>query len=83
MCSRLANTIWASATRPLSLGGRIDGWEVGVQFRKLLPRIPIIYTSGQVLQPTLAVQESLFFPKPYEPEAIVDACRTVLARSPI
>jgi CheY-like chemotaxis protein len=62
----------------IQLGGRVDGWEVGVRFRSLLPRIPIIYTSGEDLQPKLAVPRSLFFVKPYEPRAIVDACRVLI-----
>jgi hypothetical protein len=51
---------------------------VGARFRKLLPQVPIIYTSGTVVATKLADARSLFFPKPYEPGAIVKACRTFL-----
>jgi CheY-like chemotaxis protein len=30
----------------IQLGGAVDGWDVGVTFRKVLPEIPVIYTSG-------------------------------------
>ena len=62
----------------IQLGGRITGWDVGARFRKLLPQVPIIYTSGTVVATKLADARSLFFPKPYEPGAIVKACRTFL-----
>ena len=45
----------------IQLGGAINGWEVGVRFRKVLPQIQIIYTSGAVQRSPLAVPESLFF----------------------
>jgi CheY-like chemotaxis protein len=58
----------------IQLGGPINGWEVGARFRRVLPQIPIIYTSGEAHhQPALAVPESLFFSKPYEPNDIVKA----------
>jgi len=59
----------------IELGGAIDGWDVGVKFRKVLPRIAVIYTSGNPIRSTLAVPKGLFFAKPYEPDAVVDACR--------
>jgi CheY-like chemotaxis protein len=60
--------------------GRAYGsdWEVGARFRKALPQIPIIYTSGDAPRAEHAVPKSLFFAKPYEPDAIIDACRTYL-----
>jgi CheY-like chemotaxis protein len=63
----------------IQLGGRINGWEVGEKFRKVLPQIPIIYTSGTTLRSELAVPKGLFISKPYEPEAVVKACRGCLA----
>jgi CheY-like chemotaxis protein len=62
----------------IRLAGRMNGWEVGARFRKVLPQIPIIYTSGDALGVERAVPKSLFIAKPYEPDAIVDACRTYL-----
>src|SRR5204863_8318433 len=62
----------------IRLAGSMSGWEVGAKFRKALPQIPIIYTSGEALRAERAVAKSLFIAKPYEPDAIVDACRTYL-----
>jgi CheY-like chemotaxis protein len=59
----------------IQLGGAVDGWDVGVTFRKVLPEIPVIYTSGYARPSALAVPESLFISKPYEPDAVVEACR--------
>ena len=62
----------------IQLAGAMDGWDVGLRFRKVLPLIPVIYTSGNALRPELAVPKSLFFAKPYRPDAIVCACRSYL-----
>jgi CheY-like chemotaxis protein len=62
----------------IQLGGRVTGWDVGARFRKLLPQIPIIYTSGTAVAAKLSDARSIFFAKPYEPGAIVKACRTFL-----
>ena len=62
----------------IQLGGAVDGWDVGLKFRKVLPQIPIIYTSGTALRSERAVPTSLFVPKPYEPGTIINACRIVL-----
>jgi CheY-like chemotaxis protein len=65
----------------IQLGGTLSGWEVGVRARRILPRVPVIYTSGTALrlEPSLAVPESLFFAKPYRPEVIVQALRRVVS----
>jgi len=62
----------------IRLAGSMSGWEVGAKFRKALPQIPIIYTSGEALRAERAVAKSLFIAKPYEPDTIADACRTYL-----
>ena len=33
----------------IQLAGAMDGWDVGLRFRKVLPLIPVIYTSGNAL----------------------------------
>jgi hypothetical protein len=55
-----------------------DGWEVGARFRRVFPHIGVIYTSGNQFRSELAVPESLFFPKPYETDVIVKACRSMM-----
>jgi two-component system, response regulator PdtaR len=62
----------------IELGGTLDGWEVGARFRRALPHIPVIYASGKPPRSELAVPDSAFFPKPYDPHAIVSACRASL-----
>jgi CheY-like chemotaxis protein len=61
----------------IQLAGTMSGWDVGELFRRVLPNISVIYTSGNAPAVGRAVAESLFIPKPYEPEAIVEACRTL------
>jgi CheY-like chemotaxis protein len=65
----------------IQLGGAINGWEVGARFRRVLPQIPIIYTSGDAHPSALAVAESFFFAKPYEPNDVVRACRTSIGEA--
>ena len=58
----------------IELGGTINGWSVGKSFRTKLPRIAVIYTSGNAWPSADAVPKSLFISKPYEPDAIIQAC---------
>ena len=62
----------------IQLAGAMSGWDLGAQFRKRLPEIPVIYTSGNGSASRCAVPKSLFIAKPYEPEAIIEACRTLV-----
>jgi CheY-like chemotaxis protein len=59
----------------IRLAGSMSGWDVAAAFRKAHPKIPVIYTSGDPLNAELAVPESVFIAKPYEPATIVEACR--------
>ena len=62
----------------IQLAGPINGWQVGASFREALPQIPVIYTSGEASRSDLAVPESLFVAKPYDPDVIVGACRSLI-----
>jgi CheY-like chemotaxis protein len=62
----------------IQLGGRVTGWDVGARYRKAFPEIPIIYTSGTAVAAKFTDPRSLFFPKPYEPNAIIKACQSFL-----
>jgi CheY-like chemotaxis protein len=68
----------------IELGGSINGWSVGRRFRTILPQIAVIYTSGNAWPSAQAVPKSLFISKPFEPDAIAQACRITLcdARPP-
>ena len=61
----------------IRLAGKMSGWEVGECFRRVKPEIPVIYTSGEAPHLERAVANSLFIAKPYEPETIVAACRSI------
>lgn len=63
----------------IQLGGPMDGWMLGERVRILRPSMPVIFTSGQAPQPNRAVTGSLFIPKPYQPAAILNACRILTA----
>lgn len=58
----------------IRLGGSLNGWDVGEVGRAKRPDLPVIYTSGQTVDPPRPVGQSLFFDKPYDPDAIVRAC---------
>jgi len=59
----------------IRLGGGINGWDVGEAFRSRFPNIAVLYTSGNSLAPSRAVERSRFFVKPYELGEIAEACR--------
>jgi hypothetical protein len=47
---------------------------VAEQFRAARPDVPIIYASGNSVDCSRRVVDSLFLDKPYLPAAILDAC---------
>ena len=59
----------------IRLQGDLNGWDVGEAARATHGNIPVIYTSGHSITPPRQVEGSLFFSKPYDPAAILDACR--------
>jgi CheY-like chemotaxis protein len=58
----------------IQLGGLLSGWDVAEQFRAARPDVPIIYTSGNSVDRSRRVVDSVFLDKPYLPAAILDAC---------
>jgi CheY-like chemotaxis protein len=63
----------------IRLNGCINGWEVGEAFRQKHADKPVIYASGQSIEPPRRVPGSLFFNKPYSPSEILDACQRLTA----
>jgi CheY-like chemotaxis protein len=63
----------------IRLGGDLSGWDVGEASRVHDPGLPVIYTSGAVLNPERPVPGSLFFAKPYDPKKVLAACRSLHA----
>jgi CheY-like chemotaxis protein len=59
----------------IRLNGPGNGHDVADAVRALRPGIPVIYTSGQAIDPRRRVPGSLAFGKPYRPEEVVAACQ--------
>lgn len=58
----------------IRLNGPLNGWDVGEACRRSNTDLPVIYASGQTIEPPRNVDGSLFFDKPYDPEQIRVAC---------
>lgn len=61
----------------LRLGGRLNGWDVGEAARANRVQVAVIYTSGHPIEPQRPVEGSVFLGKPYDPAAVMDACKTL------
>jgi CheY-like chemotaxis protein len=59
----------------IQLNDSVNGWEVAEAFRAARGNIPVIYTSGNPIEPTRRVAGSLYFNKPYQPADILTACQ--------
>ena len=64
----------------IQLGGKFSGWDVAEAARNADPTVNVIYTSAAVWQAPPKVPGSVFFPKPYEPKEILEACKRVPER---
>lgn len=62
----------------IRLGGPINGWDVG-EAARARGGISVVYTSGYSITPSRQVEGSLFFDKPYDPEAVLQACHRLHA----
>jgi CheY-like chemotaxis protein len=58
----------------IQLEGPMCGWEVAERVRGSDPDIPVVYASGNAADRERQVPQSLFFDKPYDPDAVVSAC---------
>jgi CheY-like chemotaxis protein len=59
----------------VNLGGSASGWDVAKHFRSKKPDMPVIYISGEVIDPERCVPGSVFVAKPYQHIDILSACR--------
>ena len=59
----------------IRLGGELNGWDVGIRAHSARPRIPVIYASGNPIEPRRDVPGSRFLSKPYRPTQVVETCR--------
>jgi len=60
----------------INLNGGASGWEVAEGFRAARPSVTVLYTSGNSVERSRCVPDSLFFSKPYCLSDILDACRS-------
>ena len=58
----------------IQLAGYLSGWDVAEAFRAAQPEMPVIYASGNTVDRSRAVANSLFFSKPYKTAEILEAC---------
>ena len=61
----------------IKLPGRIDGWQIAERCRERDPGLPVIYVTGFSPVEARPVPDSLTLHKPYHPDRIVEAIRTM------
>jgi CheY-like chemotaxis protein len=62
----------------IKLDGPMSGWQVAEAAREANPDLPVIYTSGNAADLQRQVPGSLFFGKPYDPAAVIEACGSLV-----
>lgn len=69
----------------INLGAAPNGWQIGRRARELSPGIPVIYMSGDSEHEWRAhgVVESLMLQKPFAPDELVSAMRSLLGAEEI
>ena len=63
----------------IQLAGHLSGWDVAETVRSERPDMPVIYASGNSIDPSRKVEGSLFFDKPYQATEIVETVRSLAA----
>jgi CheY-like chemotaxis protein len=63
----------------IRLDGALNGWDVGEACRRKTADFPVIYTTGNTINPPRRVDGSLLVSKPYDPEEIRVACEQMTA----
>ena len=64
----------------INLGGAANGWDVAECFRMQRSDVPVLYTSGEMIDPQRCVARSAFVAKPYQHADILRACQRLNAR---
>lgn len=87
-CGERALTLLAASTHHLDLlvtdvrlGGAIDGWEVAEAYRAQMPRLGVVYASGNPPLAGRQVSDSEFLPKPIKVDALLAAAAKVCSPS--
>lgn len=64
----------------INLGGAVSGWDVAECFRTVLPNMPVLYTSGEMIDQTRCVFGSAFLTKPYHCSDVLKECQRMTTR---
>lgn len=64
----------------INLTGAATGWDVAECFRTQRPSVPVIYTSGKLIDRSRCVPGSGFVPKPYNGADILKVCQQLRAQ---
>ena len=64
----------------VNLIGAASGWDVGACFLAGRPNVPVLYTSGQVIERERCVPGGVFIAKPYQHSDILNACQRLLSK---
>ena len=59
----------------INLGGSVSGWDVAECFRTVLPNLPVLYTSGDVIEQRRCVSGNAVIAKPYKKRDILKECQ--------
>jgi CheY-like chemotaxis protein len=62
----------------IQLAGDMSGWDVADRVRMKIPDMPIIYMSARPRDDRRQLQRSLFFDKPYDTDAVANACERLV-----
>jgi two-component system, response regulator PdtaR len=62
----------------IRLDGSATGWDVARAFRETRGNAPVIYASGNPIEPGWCVPGSVYFEKPYRAGDILSACSRLL-----
>jgi two-component system, response regulator PdtaR len=64
----------------INLDGAASGWDVGACFFVDRPKVPVLYTSGKLIEPERSVPAGMFLSKPYQHDDILSACQRLLSK---
>jgi CheY-like chemotaxis protein len=63
----------------IRLKGAMNGWDVGEACRRKHADMPVVYTTGDSIEPQRPVSGSKMFRKPYDPVEVQNMCFGLIA----
>ena len=64
----------------INLAGPVTGWDVAECCRMDHPNLPVLYTSGKIIEPGRRVPGSVFLSKPYQRGEVLITCGRLLGK---